>query len=295
MNNVLLTILTCTYNRGAFLNQIFKCLEGQTIFNFQWLIIDDGSTDDTETIVNSLKSNQFDIDYYKKKNGGKHTAINYAMPYIKGKLVLFLDSDDYLTKDAVEVISNDWKKISTRTDISGISYMKSTSTGRFLSKKPPQDYFRGDYISYRINKEINGDQCEVIQSKILKKYPFPEIPGEKFLSESWLWFKIAEHYQMIYRPKSIYIAEYLPGGLTKSGKRLIMRNPQGGMLACKMYFKPEISIKARIKKTILFNVYAFCSKDRYMKSIMLSHNIFLCVIMFPFSCFFYVLWGKGKK
>lgn len=294
MSDILLTIITCTYNRGIFLPRIFKCLESQSNFSFHWLIIDDGSTDNTENIVNSFKSNKFEINYHKKKNGGKHTAINYAIPFLKGKLVLFLDSDDYLTKDAVEIITSDWKKYSNDKDIAGISYIKTTPHGRNLSKNPPKEFYCSDYISYRVNQSIHGDQCEVIRADLLQKYPFPIFPDEKFLSESWLWFRIAEDYKMMYRSKSIYMAEYLSGGLTKSGKSLILNNPIGGMMIYKMFFQPNISINARIRKTILFDVCLLCSKKNYFQNIFSSNNVLLCISMLPIAFIFYLIWRNQK-
>ncbi len=104
---MMLTIFTPTYNRAKLLNDIFNSLEKQSCFDFEWLIIDDGSSDNTESVVmNFFHSSSFPIRYIKKKNGGKHTAYNLALENARGKLFFCLDSDDYLPSNAVEKIKN---------------------------------------------------------------------------------------------------------------------------------------------------------------------------------------------
>lgn len=104
----MITILTPTYNRAKLLQLCFDSLCAQTDFDFEWLIVDDGSTDNTEEVVNGFLTDKFPVQYVKKQNGGKHTALNAAHPYINGQYVLILDSDDTLTADAVERIKRAW-------------------------------------------------------------------------------------------------------------------------------------------------------------------------------------------
>ena len=130
-----LTILTPTYNRNLLLQQLYDSLCRQTDFNFQWLVIDDGSTDGTDKFFKNIQTNSFPIEYHWKENGGKHTALNYAHSYIKGKLVMIVDSDDYLSPDAVEVINRDWKKYSHIPDLAVLCYLKeSISQHKSLSR-----------------------------------------------------------------------------------------------------------------------------------------------------------------
>ena len=96
-----LTVLTPTYNRAYTLTKVYESLAKQTKQNFQWLIIDDGSSDGTEELIMSFPKTGFELEYHKKSNGGKHTALNYSHQFIKGEMVVILDSDDYLTDDAI--------------------------------------------------------------------------------------------------------------------------------------------------------------------------------------------------
>lgn len=201
-----LTVLTPTYNRAYTLTKVYESLAKQTKQNFQWLIIDDGSSDGTEELIMSFPKTGFELEYHKKSNGGKHTALNYSHQFIKGEMVVILDSDDYLTDDAIETIQRDWLKFKNDKRIAGMSYMKILRGGgtAYLSKQPPEDEYISDHIQYRDNGNITGDQCEVIRSALLKKYPFPVFENEKFMSEGWLWRTVAKRYKTIYRAKCIY-------------------------------------------------------------------------------------------
>ena len=107
----MITVLTPTYNRERTLTKAYNSLVEQECKEFEWLIIDDGSKDNTKKLVDKfIKENKISIRYFLKKNGGKHTALNYGIPKSKGDLILILDSDDYLSKDAIKLIKDYWKK-----------------------------------------------------------------------------------------------------------------------------------------------------------------------------------------
>ena len=121
-----LTILTPCFNRKPRMKKLLESLEQQTIFDFQWLIIDDGSTDGTKEWFDQLDKAlySFKIDYYYKKNGGKHTALNYSHQFIKGKYIVIVDSDDRLVDNAVETILTYWRKYESNSQIGGITFQK---------------------------------------------------------------------------------------------------------------------------------------------------------------------------
>ena len=112
-------VLTPTYNRAYILDKLYLSLEEQTIKDFVWYIIDDGSTDDTESLISSFSCKEFSIKYTKKENGGKHTALNVGISQIEEELTIIVDSDDTLTKDAIETIKRDWDKYSGLQNICG--------------------------------------------------------------------------------------------------------------------------------------------------------------------------------
>ena len=119
----MITILTPTFNRDYILKKAYNSLLNQNNKKFEWLIIDDGSTDKTKELVNKFKSeNKIKIRYFYKKNGGKHTALNFGINKAKGDLILILDSDDYLRKDAVELVYKYWDKYKDNDKLCGITF-----------------------------------------------------------------------------------------------------------------------------------------------------------------------------
>lgn len=290
----LLTILTPTYNRRDKLPVLFESLQNQTVFGFQWLVIDDGSNDNTDEYIRGLKSDRFIIDYYHKENGGKHTALNYAHPYIKGDYVCIVDSDDYLTHDAVESIAKLIQKYSTDEKIACYSFQKRGKNGEVLVKNVPDEPVVSNHIDFRLNGNRLGDCCEVEKTSVFREFPFPEFPGEKFISEGYLWVNIGLHYNTVYLNKVIYMCDYLEGGLTNSGRKMRMKSPKGGMETCNAFLsakdKPRLNMKLTLKQLWL---YICCGKYagysfREMKE--KCNRKELLVINYPAGLLMYRLW-----
>lgn len=287
-----LTILTPTYNRCDKLNRLYDSLCKQINKNFQWLIIDDGSTDNTESYINSLPKTNFQINYYKKQNGGKHTALNFSHKCIDGELVCIVDSDDYLIQEATETIIEEWELYKDNKNINGMSFCKSYSNGKVVSKLNAKDTFISDHISYRINKFISGDRCEVLRTDLFKQCIFPVFEDEKFMSENKLWVESAINYQTVYRNKSIYICEYLENGLSKSGRALRMKNPFSMMEDCKVFFIPQVSLIVQIKEMLLYWVYGFCSRLSIYKIAVRSGRPIRMFFVLPLGLALYLYWKR---
>ena len=288
----MITILTPTYNRAKLLKSLFISLCSQTSFDFEWLIVDDGSTDDTSQVVRTFESDKFPIRYFKKENGGKHTALNYAHPHIKGELLFIVDSDDTLTPDAIETIKSDWTRFGQESQIGMLSYTRQYTTGELISKGNIADYYIDNDINYRVNKNIGGDRCEVVRSDIFKKFKFPEFAGERFMGEGWLWKKIALEYNTVYFGKSIYICEYLPGGLSRSGRLFRMSNPYGMMENCKAFMIPQVCLKVKAKEVLLFGVYGFCANLSIGEIVRKSNYHLFQLLMLPFSYCLFRYWAR---
>lgn len=237
MSKYKVTIFTPTYNRGYIIENLYKSLKTQTNYNFEWLVVDDGSTDNTSDLFLKWKkeNNKFPIRYIKRTNGGKHRAINTGVNLAEGELFFIVDSDDYLTSNAIEKII-EWESTidkDTKAKFAGISGNKGYSDSSIVGKT-----FDGEFIdatSLDRNKyNIFGDKAEVFYTNILKQFKFPEIENEKFITEKVVWYKIAnEGYKIRWFNEIIYICDYLDDGLTKSGKKLFIENPKGYALSIK--------------------------------------------------------------
>ncbi|MCR5517624.1 MAG: glycosyltransferase family 2 protein [Lachnospiraceae bacterium] len=231
-----LTILTPTYNRAKCLKRIYESLKNQTDQDFQWLLIDDGSTDETSDVVKDFDKQDFSFDYVKKSNGGKHTALNYSHPYIKGALVCIVDSDDYLLPSAVERIIECKNEYFVNKNVRLLSFLRGRDSEDAICKSFPKKPVISNHIDFRVNGRRGGDCCEVIDTDVFKEWPFPEYEKERFLGEGYLWNNTGFKYDTVYIPEIIYICEYLDGGLTDSGRRLRISCPYGGMANSNSFF-----------------------------------------------------------
>lgn len=217
----MITIFTPTYNRADLLPKLFESLRKQTDHHFEWLVVDDASSDNTEEVMKELisKENPFSISYYKQKHGGKHRAINYALQNAKGDFFFIVDSDDYLKENAIELILEWTSEIKDNDKIVGVSGLKVLPDGVPTSGTP--NFGERKYIDCsnfeRYKYNIGGDQAEVFKTAILKANSFPEFEGEYFLEEAVVWNHLAElGYVVRWYPIPTYCCEYLETGLTKT-------------------------------------------------------------------------------
>ena len=251
-----LSIVTPTYNRAHLLPACFESLKKQTDLDFEWIIVDDGSTDNTAEVVSAFKTDLFPVVCVHKENGGKHTALNASYDHIRGKFVLILVSDDYLTEDAVGVVKAAWMYWDNQSNIAILTFLKGSTkndpncTGPVANK--PVDILR-----YKRHVIHSTDCCEVIRADVLKQYPFPVFEGERFLSECALWNRVALRYKCVYINEVIYICEYLEGGLTQSGRPMRIRNPRGGMYISNLRMGPNNYLLQRLKYGLLYCCYGF--------------------------------------
>lgn len=291
MDNFFLTIITPTYNRANLLLSCFLSLCKQTDFSFEWIIVDDGSTDNTEDVVNEFSTTSFPIKYIKKINGGKHTALNASHSYINGEYVLILDSDDTLTYDAVYSIKNEVEIWSQNSAVGVLTFLRAnTNSQTFCTVK---DYnMPVDLMSYPRNSILGNDCCEVVKADLFKKYPFPVFENEKFLAEGFLWSNISYDSKCVYINKAIYICEYLDGGLTNAGRLLRIKNPMGGMCNAKAYMAAKNPIKVRIKNAVLYVCYGIFAKKSYLDILKETSYKLLTLLCFPLGILIYIIWSK---
>ena len=227
----MITVFTPTYNRRDKIERLYRSLLTQTSFDFEWLVVDDGSTDETEVYFQELsKSNApFSIRYIRQQNGGKHRAINMGVKNAQGDLFFIVDSDDYLMDTAIEKLLLWQQTLGEQDRCAGISGLRGYTTNTVIGDKPLTQtaYIDATNIE-RDQYKLRGGKAEAYFTKVLLRYPFPEFEGETFLTEETIWNKIAEDgYFIRWYNEIIYICKYLEGGLTKSGIEKYKKNPQG--------------------------------------------------------------------
>lgn len=236
--NPLISIHTATYNRAYILEQAYRSLQSQTCFDFEWIISDDASEDNTEELVRKWQAedNDFDIIYEKVSHGGKCRAINSGMKIAKGRYFFILDSDDYLTPDAVQSIRDAISQVDDDDTYVGVGFVILTKSGVPVKGVWPTVNSDGYVDCTNLERSLynlDADMREAYKLEILRKYPFPAWPGEIFAPEQLSLDDMAmAGYKLRWFNKGIYICEYQLDGLTKGAWNLQKRNKMGyAMLA----------------------------------------------------------------
>jgi len=191
------TVFTPTYNRAHTLHRVYESLQRQTFRDFEWLIVDDGSTDDTREVVAAWDSATFPIRYLWQENAGKHVAFNRGVREARGELFLNIDSDDALVPQALERFRFHWEAIppGQREGFSAVTGLCMDEHGRLVGGRFPNDVMDSDSLEYYFKLKIAGEKCGFHRTDVLRRHPFPEPEGARYISESVVWFAIARRYR----------------------------------------------------------------------------------------------------
>lgn len=263
---MLITLFTPTYNRAHLLPEIYFSLEAQTSKDFEWVIVDDGSKDDTYNVVNSLlKGKSFPIRYYHKENGGKHTAINMGAKIARGQLLLILDSDDVLPPTAIADIREAFELVKDKNCFAGVCGYMAHRDGRIIGH--PLVEADISEIEMRNRYHVTGDMCEVFRTDVLREFPFPEIKDERFCPECLVWNRIALKYRLHVFPKVIYLRDYLDGGLTDNIVRIRMNSPVASMMTYAEMLDLDIPWSQKVKAAINYYRFKACLTAKHAREV----------------------------
>lgn len=255
------TVFTPTYNRAYILGDLYHSLQRQTCMDFEWLIVDDGSADDTKALVASWqgKKNPFPIRYVYQENGGKCRAINRGLKEADGRLFFTVDSDDYLTDDAIEKVIRWDGELPKDGHFCGYVGNRGITPTQTPNRLFPGGYLDGTALDRY--DQVDGERAFVFYTEIHRKYLYPEFPGEKFLTEAVTWDLMAhDGYKMRFYNDIIWIWEYKDDGLTRAGYRVFLENPQGTGLFFRQ--KAEFLHYSLWNKLTLWYGYATDAMDR---------------------------------
>lgn len=291
----MISIITPTYQRGDKLHKLYESLLKQTCKDFEWVVVDDGSTDGTNQVcAKFLTDEKIKMMYHRIENGGKCAAVNVAVKLASADYVLIVDSDDWLKDDAVETIETHLKYFDN--SICALSFFREYSDGRINGKFFKKDAFRANYIDVRVNsKDGWNDKSEVYRKDILLKYPFPKFGDERFLAENIVWIPMSYEYDMYFFNKSIYVGEYLEGGLTKSVFRNKKKNPIGAYKVAELYMGPKMNPINKIKGSILYTYYSKIAFGNYDEAFAnAKYKLLYMVTFFPSLLYGEILKKKEK-
>lgn len=292
----MITVLTPTFNRGGRLQSLWDSLQKQTVKDFEWLVVDDGSTDGTKDLITQLQEkSDFPIRYIYKSNGGKHTALNVGIQTICSELIFIVDSDDCVTDDAVESILKIHKKYRSQNNICGYAFLRAFPDGKVNGKKFNVDEKIGSYIDVRVNGDDTGaDKAEVFKTHCLKEFPFPEYPNEKFLGEDLVWVRMARKYEMVHINKAIYVGNYLEDGLTNNRRKHNIASPIGCMHRAEEFMESDLKTRYRIKGGLQYIVYGRFAGVKVVDLIRKSRHKVLATVCTPGGLFLYSRWSKAQ-
>ena len=268
-----ISILTPTYNRGKLLLPLYDSLKNLTFEDFEWLIVDDGSEDDTEQyalswISYNIQKAEFPIRYIKKSNGGKHTAINRGVREANGELILILDSDDTLPEDSLATIAQYYKQCKGYKDCAGVCGLMAHHDGQLIGTGFPKDPMYESALQFRYAEKgnVTGDLLEVYKTSVMREFPFPEIENEKFCPESLVWNRIANKYKLFCFNKVVYYRDYLEGGLTSKIVRIRMNSPIASTMTYAEMLDYNISLKWKIRSAINYWRFKYCITNKSLKA-----------------------------
>lgn len=236
----LITILTPTYNRAHTLPRLAASLEAQTFREFEWLVVDDGSTDDSQGVLSSLAiSATFPLRMIGTANGGKHRALNRGIPEARGEWVYIVDSDDYLPSGALEAIAEAIPAAAAHEGCCGIIGLRGDTKGGCIGSRLPVEPRFQTIIDLSFRRGVTGDKALVFRTDCLLRFPFPEFEGERFLTEAVVWHRMAfEGLSLLILDEVLYECEYQEAGLSDCSLELRVKNPRGNLL----YYEEQLAL-----------------------------------------------------
>jgi glycosyltransferase involved in cell wall biosynthesis len=273
----MLTIFTPTYNREKELSRLYNSLEKQTCKDFEWVIVDDGSSDGTKEVVSEfISTGNVEINYNYQQNSGKMKAHNRGVEKAKGELFVCVDADDWLTEDAVEVILENAERLG-KESIGGMILLNyDGDSDKIVGSRLPQDDSVYSYFDIYNKLGVTGDKTIVYLTKVMKDFPFPEIDGEKFVPEALVYNRIAEHYKLLCVDKAIKRVEYLSDGYSNNYFRVCKNNPQAQII----YYKELFQLIPSLYNAAAYDMYCIYARKNVIQAVKDHPNSFISLLMY---------------
>lgn len=288
------TIYTPIYNRGKLIYRVFDSIAKQTFRDFEWLIINDGSTDNSSEIIKELiRRCDWDVQFFDfDTNIGFNKSMNFAVSKSKGELFLFAHGDDAFIPEALEILYKNWISFpeDVRKKLQGVKCNCIDQNGHLIGDKFPESPWISDIFDINFNYKIKGEKWGFIKTDIMKEFPFPE--EEKFVYESYIWYKMYAKYPAIFINDTlrIYFTDFNENNLSVStankrkfsfSKRLIEKdfiNHYLKRIKGHFIFKVKVFIK--------FWSYTFLSKISIKQSLEEINSLkqkLISIIFIPFG------------
>lgn len=289
-----ITVFTTTYNRAFCLGQLYKSLVQQTQQDFVWLVVDDGSTDNTQQMVANWKAeNKIEIQYIFKENQGMHSGHNLAYDNIETEFNVCIDSDDYMPDNAIELIVKHTSNLDSK--FAGIVGLDATKNGEIIGTKIPETLKECTLNGLYQQHGVKGDKKLVYRTSVIKQYPkYPIFKGEKFVPLGYLYYIIDKDYLLKPVNEVFVIVEYQEDGSTKNILKQYRKNPRGFAFSRISRIQNSLRFTDKMKNCIHLISNALFAKDG---SIITKSGVFFwCILVFPLGLLlhFYILYKTQK-
>ncbi|ESU32064.1 beta-glycosyltransferase [Bacillus sp. 17376] len=275
-----LTVFTPTFNRAYCLSNCYESLIRQTNKDFIWLIIDDGSTDNTKDLVSIWQTERLiEIQYIWQENQGMHGAHNTAYELIETELNVCIDSDDYMPDDAVEKIIMMWEKHGSQ-NVSGIIGLDSNFDGKVIGSLLPTNLKTSTLFDLYYKYGVSGDKKLVYRTDLTKEFPYPIFKNEKYVGLAYKYYKLDQKYTLLLMNEVLCCVEYLPDGSSLNMLRQYQKNPKGFAFYRKELMKlPFVNGKFKFRQAVHY--VSSCLLDKNFQFIKEAPNKSLTTIAVP--------------
>jgi glycosyltransferase involved in cell wall biosynthesis len=233
---VRVTVFTPTYNGAHTLERAYRSLCAQTFREFEWLVIDDGSTDRTGELIRGwMRSSDFPLRYVRQQNSGKHVATNRALDLAAGDFFATLDADDWYSDDALERFLFHWQNIpqESRSRFVGVVALCADQWGEVIGGRFPQDVIDSDFLEIQVKYGVTGDKAGIGRTDVNREFPFPELEQGGWVPEALVYNRMARRYKARFVNEVLRFTEYQPGGITASGGIGRVKSP----LTARLYYQ----------------------------------------------------------
>jgi glycosyltransferase involved in cell wall biosynthesis len=240
----LFTIFIPTYNRAHILPRALESIGQSTLRDFEVVIVDDGSTDNTREVVQAwIARKAFPVRYVWQENQGMHASHNTALEHARGLLFIRLDSDDSMLPQALERIKAHWEAIpdDRKPGFAGVAGMCLNDDGTVSGEPYPEHVIDSDYLEIFRYCRMNGERREALRTDVLREYPYPRIAGERRLRSSLILRRMAHRYRIRFTNELLQVNRHAPGGISANRFRYRVLYPKGQRL----YFLEEITLNDR--------------------------------------------------
>lgn len=234
------TVFTAAFNRRNKLARLYQSLLGQTYKDFEWVVVDDGSSDGTADYLAALEQEgKLSVWFAVQENRGKHVAFNRGVDEAKGRLFVNVDSDDWLLPDGLEKLVKAWNSIpeEDRREFAAVAGLCETPSGELIGDPFPEGRFDSNFVDIRVVHRVRGDKTHILVTDVLQNYPYPVFPGEKFIAEGFVWNQLALAGKTRFINERIQVRDYQGDGLTAKIDLVRAKSPVGA----RAYYKELVN------------------------------------------------------